>query len=701
MTIDRIAKALNAGGGVHQDLVTLINAIPIYIVIKDGEGRWIAANQLALEMHGLINVSYVGKQVSELGDPTSPFSDCARHFETDDAVWDSGKPKHTESVCTMADGRFKAYDVLKVPVFHPNGDRNCLVVLCRDITDRKKEEHSLRESEAKYKLATENMSDLISLVDTQGLINYASPSFLRVVGFSPQATHFFDHIHPEDKAAAQLFFYDLIRTKTPQSFEFRYKHTKGHWIYLEAKGSPLAGTNCETESVVMVSRDITERKQAEKLIHHMAYYDELTGLGNRKLLLDKLEHSITRAKRSDQAIAVMSLNLDRFKHVNDTFGHASGDYILQNVADQLIKVIGEEGFVARLGNDEFAVYFPFSKKIEVSEKANKLIRAFSLPMKLQDMELLLTMSIGISCYPINGHDAEELLRNAYSAMCLAKDNRSGFEFFADQINEIFSRRYILEKSLYSALELKQFFLNYQPQIEVRTGRIIGVEALIRWEHPELGIVSPDEFIPMAEETGLIIPIGEYVLRTACEQHNKWLVAGLPPIRVAVNLSALQFRQPDLVQMVAEVLANTKMSPEFLEIEITESVAMTQVEEVIEKLNSLENLGVETSIDDFGTGYSSLACLQKFPIKALKIERSLIQQITKDSGSKSIVRAMINLAHNLDMKVTAEGIETLEHFRFLKRHKCDRVQGFFFSKPLSADRIEKIYESLQENILAVV
>lgn len=574
--VELINEALNES---EQQLQILINAIPDFVNFKDGEGKWIAANQFALQLCQLENVDYVGKKNSELAEMTEFYREALLFCEkSEEEAWNAGTTIRVEEVWPMPNETSKVFDVIKVPMFQPTGERKGLVVIGRDITDR---------------------------------------------------------------------------------------------------------------------------KEAEDRIQHMLYYDELTGLGNQKLFQDCLTQSINQAKRTEQTLAVMSLNLDRFKFVNDSFGYATGDLFLQNVAKLLTKTISREGFVSRIGDDEFAIILPNTTHKEASAKAQQLLNAFERPFIFHEKEVFITLSIGVSCYPLDGSDADTLLHNTYSAMLQAKENRSGYQFFANHMNEIFSRRVQLEKSLYKALVHKDFHLHYQPQIDLKIGRITGVEALIRWQHPELGSVSPAEFIPIAEEMGLIIPIGEYVLRTACEQHKKWLEAGLPPIRVAVNFSALQFQQRDLVSMVTGVLKDTKLDPQYLELEITESVAMYNVEDVVEKLHSLKKLGIETSIDDFGTGYSSLGYLQTFPIGALKIERSFVQQMTENKGSKSIVRAIINLAHNLNIKVTAEGIETIEHLKFLKRYKCDKGQGYFISRPLSAEKFKEMYVSIKEVAVSVL
>jgi diguanylate cyclase (GGDEF)-like protein/PAS domain S-box-containing protein len=429
-----------------------------------------------------------------------------------------------------------------------------------------------------------------------------------------------------------------------------------------------------------------EKYRDQETLATMAYYDVLTGLPNRVLLLDRLRQAVIEAGRHERLVALLFLDLDRFKNINDTLGHEMGDLMLQNVAKRLQECVRPGDTVARPGGDEFIILLADVAHVDdVSRVAQKITDVFSLPFEIGGRELFMTCSIGISLYPFDDCDIETLYRNADAAMYHAKDEgRNNFQFYSAEMNSQSLKRLTLETALRRALERDEFRLYYQPQIDVKTGRIIGAEALIRWQHPELGLVPPLEFIPLAEETGLIVPIGEWVLRTACTQARAWQDAGLVLSRVAVNLSARQFRQPLLLDMITAALRQTGLAPERLEIELTESLVMQNVNRTIEVLQGLKRMGVSVAVDDFGTGYSSLSYLQRLPIDAIKIDRSFIEHIPGNPDDAAIATAIIALAKSLELTVVAEGVETQEQLNFLRHHDCDTAQGYYFARPLPAE-----------------
>lgn len=436
---------------------------------------------------------------------------------------------------------------------------------------------------------------------------------------------------------------------------------------------------------------MTERKQAH--LYHLAHYDALTGLPNRLLFEDRLTQALVQERRAGQLVALLFLDLDRFKVINDTFGHAVGDLLLKAVAERLSQTVRESDTVARMGGDEFTLIFSgLREPQDAGQIAQLILEAMAKPFVLEGHEVHVSASIGITLYPLDNHSIdgkmsaiETLLKNADTAMYKAKDQgKNNYQFFKAEMNVATLERLLLENDLRKALENGEFILHYQPRIHCADGSVSGMEALIRWRHPTLGLVSPAAFIPLAEETGLIVPIGEWVLRTACAQTKAWLDAGMRPLRVAVNLSARQFKHAGLIVMIENVLRKTGLNPSCLEVELTEGLAMEDVKQTVITLNTLNAIGVSIAIDDFGTGYSSLAYLKRFPVDFLKIDQSFVRDIGASADSAAIVKTIIAMAHNLQLEVVGEGVETAEQLEFLRQHVCEEVQGYLFSRPLPAD-----------------
>ncbi|HEX6265278.1 MAG TPA: EAL domain-containing protein [Burkholderiales bacterium] len=427
-----------------------------------------------------------------------------------------------------------------------------------------------------------------------------------------------------------------------------------------------------------------ERKRYQVQLEHQANYDALTGLPNRNLLHDRL-HQAVFMQREARAVAVVFIDLDHFKFVNDSLGHSMGDKLLKGMAERLCTVLREGDTVARLGGDEFVLILNHQANEEAIFRAMQRITAkIAEPIEIEGREMTLTCSAGISLYPQDGIDVDTLLKNADTAMYRAKEHgRSNFQFYTAEMNERVTERLAMESALRRAIERGEFLLHYQQRVDLETGAIVGAEALVRWLHPEWGLVRPARFIPLAEETGLIVPIGEMVLREACRQARAWLDEGLRPGVVSVNLSARQFRQEGLVRTVSRVLEETRLDPQHLELELTESMVMHNVESAVTTLQGLKSLGVALSVDDFGTGYSSLAYLRNLPIDKLKIDRSFVRDIGTGEEAQDgvLAQAIISLGHNLHLHVVAEGVETDAQVRFLKRHRCDEVQGFFYGEPV--------------------
>jgi len=432
-------------------------------------------------------------------------------------------------------------------------------------------------------------------------------------------------------------------------------------------------------------------KRANDELQRLALQDPLTKLPNRLLLEDRIGQAIAQAERANSKTAVLFVDLDRFKLINDSLGHCVGDELLRAVAQRLHHLVRSEDTVSRLGGDEFVILQRFATDIlDAQDLAHRTLLALREPFRVHDHELLLTPSIGISVFPVHGDTPQTLITRADAAMYSAKQaGRNTYRVFESEMSTFFPERLLLENDLRRAIVRGEFELHYQPKVDVRNGSIVGMEALLRWRHATRGLVGPAEFIPIAEDSGAIVEIGEWVIQEACRQNAKWQRAGAPPLRVAVNVSGVQFRQPDLLDTIAQALASSGLDPEYLEIEITESVIMQDPSHMIVVLERLSTMGVHVSIDDFGTGYSSLSYLKRFPLDKLKIDRSFIRDVSSDTEDAAITRAIIGLAHNLRLKVIAEGVETSEQLEFLRALGCDEYQGYFKSKPLPATEFQRL------------
>ena len=543
----------------------------------------------------------------------------------------------------------------------------------------------------------ENSLDAVLVVDENGMITSYNRQFLDLWQLQPDLVNKRDDTLVIRANADQAEDTEAYVARAEYLYEHRDEKSREEILLKDGRvidrySAPMIGSDGKYYGRVWYFRDITEQKHAEERISFLANFDALTGLPNRAQLDRQFRYALNLAKRNNGRLAVMFVDIDRFKDINDTLGHSIGDALLVKIARRIQAALRETDTVSRMGGDEFILMLSGGEAHGVAQVAQKLLQAITEPYRIEQYDLVVTASIGIAMYPDDGDDLESLSRNADTAMYRAKqEGRNRYRFFTAEMQASAARNMQLVNALRSALERDQFQVYYQPQVSISDGRIIGAEALLRWRHPELGNVSPAEFIPVAEDSGLILPIGEWVMRTAVKQLKRWMDSGHPPMVIAVNLSAVQFRHPSLPDMVTGILNDAQLDPEYLELELTEGVAMHDPLAAISTMQNLHELGIRMSIDDFGTGYSSLNYLKKFQVYKLKIDQSFVRDISTDQEDKAIVAAIISMSKNLGLQTIAEGVESAEQLAYLREQGCDEAQGYYFSKPLAADQMEQILE----------
>ncbi|MGA9110363.1 MAG: PAS domain S-box protein [Smithella sp.] len=579
--------------------------------------------------------------------------------------------------------------------------------IARDITERKHMEEALRQSEEKYRSILENIQEGYFEVDLAGNFTFVNDSMSRITGYSKEelaGTNYRQFSDEENSKIVFQTFNRVFKTGEPSGgFDWLMIRKDGSKRYIEASASLQKDSSDKPIGFKGVIRDITERKRMEQELSHMATHDALTGLPNRLMFSQLLNHAILSSQRNKKQLAVLFVDLDRFKIINDSLGHEAGDQLLQEIARRFRQSLRSVDVVARLGGDEFIIFIEdFNELNQVAILAQKILTAAIKPIVLMGEECRVTASIGISIYPENGEDEQTLIKNADVAMYFAKEEgKNNYQFYSKNIHSTANERLSIETNLRLALERKEFSLKYQARLDFETGAITGVEALLRWDNPYLGSVTPTQFIPVAEETGLIVPIGRWVMKTACAQNVAWQNQGLPPVCMSVNLSLRQLMDDNLLEDIRVILKESGMSPNLLELEITESMVMNNPTRLIAVLTKIKELGLRLAIDDFGTGYSSLAQIKHFPIDTLKVDRSFIRNLTQDSEDKAITEAIITMGKTLSLTVVAEGVETKEQEDFLREHICDEMQGFYFSKPIEpdhfADLLRKHKPSFHNNL----
>jgi diguanylate cyclase (GGDEF)-like protein/PAS domain S-box-containing protein len=661
------------------------------IVITDFHGTIMWVNHAFTTMTGYSKEEAVGKNPRLLKSEKQPQSYYADLWST----ISSGKVWHGELVNRRKDGTTYTEEMTITPIAQNVGQANWshFIAIKQDITERKRAEEELYQEHQLLQTILNAVPQRVFWKDRNCTFVGCNRAFATDAGLNNPA----EIIGKSDfelawSGTADRYRADDKRTmeqgSTKLNFEEPQSRPDGSLLWLRTSKLPLWDREGKVIGVIGTYEDITERKVAEDRVKFLALYDALTELPNRALLHDRLSKALASARRQKDKVALLFLDLDRFKDTNDSLGHSVGDLLLQNVAERLKRCAREQDTVARLGGDEFLIVLTNVKEIaDASVAAERFMHALTAEFVVQGHSLSIGCSVGISMFPEHGTDSEILIKNADAAMYSAKQSgRNSFRFFTEDMNAQAVGRLTLENGLRLALDKKELFLVYQPQVDIVSGKIIGLEALLRWQHPTLGLVLPDQFIRIAENCGLIVPIGEWVLRTACSQVRKWQDEGIPAVSIAINVSAIQFRQEDFCELIRRVLHETGLAPQYLELELTEGLLQANADVTSSVLQELKAMGLTLAIDDFGTGYSNFNYLRQLRVSKLKIDRSFIRDVAVNPDDAAITTAIISMAKSLNLKVIAEGVETEAQVSFLRTHQCDEIQGYYFSKPLAVDKV---------------
>jgi diguanylate cyclase (GGDEF)-like protein/PAS domain S-box-containing protein len=674
--------------------IAMDNSADIIVLIDRATMRFVDVNNTACKLLG-----YSRKELLEMGpQDVLPVSRDELERSYDELI---ANPSVTGSLKTdyrRKDGTLLPFESTRRVL--RSGDEWSIVAISRDIGERIGAEEALRKSNERFNLAVRATNDVIWDWDIATDELWWNDNLTKAFGYRRDdldrtRKSWYDLIHPEDRDRVVNDLHRLLELGGESwSDKYRLRRADGSYAFIFDRGHVIRDASDKAVRMIGAKADVTARKEAEERLSYMAQFDTLTGLPNRHLFRDRLAQTLAQAQRNNQLVGVMYLDLDRFKVINDTFGHAAGDALLVQVAEGVNQALRSGDSAGRISGDEFAVVLSnLAKADDAALVAKKVLMALARPFDLEGIQTYTSASIGIAIYPDDGGDADGLLKNAGTAMHRVKEKgRNNYQFYLPEMNERAVRRLQLESGLRGALERKEFLLHYQPKVELASGVISGFEALLRWQHPERGLVSPAQFIPILEDTGLMVPVGEWVMLTVCEQIKAWQSQGIKPRPVAINLSGRQFQQKNLEATVARLIQETGIDPALLELELTESILMSDAEEAVRTLKNLTASGVRLTVDDFGTGYSSLAYLKRFPLDALKIDHAFIRDATSDPDDAAIAIAIINLAHSLKIKVVAEGVETAAQLNFLRAHGCDEMQGFYFARPLSvADCTQTLIE----------
>ncbi|WP_394234902.1 PAS domain S-box protein [Niallia oryzisoli] len=671
----------------QQHYYSLYQHNPDLVLTADLDGKILSVNKV-VEAYGYTKEEVLQKSFVTYLDPEE-CEKTIKHFE----IAKGGEPTTYDSAFTGKNGDRFTINVKNIPIIVNNQIVGVYGII-KDITELKRAQMRLTETEDKYRSLTEN-SVVGTYITQDGKFVYVNQRFSGIFGYSQEeliGSNVMDYVYPEDHSV--IIENAMKRVQDPSAtthYQYRIINKEKNILHIENFGAAMMfqGKLAAIGTIV----DITARKKAEEMIEYLAYHDSLTGLDNRHHFSNRLKTAIS--DKNTQQLAVYFIDLDRFKYINDSMGHGIGDRLLKAVSERLNQSFSEHIHLARNGGDEFIAFLSNRDRNEVTDIASQILDCFATPFYIEQYELYITASIGISLYPENGKDIDTLIKHADIALYEAKQKgKNTFQYYRSSQLELIYQKIELEPDLRKAMEQGEYQLYYQPKLNLTTGKINGVEALIRWQHPGKGFITPAEFIPLAEETGVILSIGEWAIRTACRQNKDWQEAGLPPMVVSVNLSVRQLYQPNFIKVVKQTLDDTGLDPKYLDLEITESMLM-DTNRGLEILKQLKELGVQISLDDFGTGYSSLYYLKEFPIDTLKIDQSFIRHCHTDKNDSAIVKTIIAMAHQLDIEVIAEGVELKEQLVFLQRNLCNGAQGYLFCKPLPPNELVQGFNEIEQ------
>jgi diguanylate cyclase (GGDEF)-like protein/PAS domain S-box-containing protein len=683
--VRRVNKSLSARREVDHQLHTVLKAVPCLVWMSDIRNTCFFFNQTWLDFRGRTLEEELNEGWADGIHPDDLNQLVSQHR----SAFDAHIAFAIEYRLRRADGAYRWILDQSQPRYSLSGDFLGYIGTCLDITEHRIAESALRASEARYRQIVETAQEGILVIDNRGRTMFANPRLEQMLGLDKGEAFrrsIYEFMDPSVRDEVRLWMKERVRGQAGHH-EYRLRRADGSDWWALVSASQFTALVDGSVGILAMVTDITDRKNNERQIEYLATHDFLTGLPNRNLLNDRISQAISLARRADLALAIIFIDLDHFKYVNDSYGHPMGDALLKVVARKLEGTIRNGDTVARLGGDEFVVLLTnlHNPYTDASGAADHLLASLALPLSAEGIDFTVTASFGIALYPTDGKTPDELLMHADTAMYRAKETgRGSLQFYNVEMSRRAMERTSLAAALRHAVDLHQFELHYQPQIRVSTGDLVGMEALIRWRHPERGLISPANFIPVAEETGLIVPIGDWVIRTACAQNKAWQRAGLPCVPISVNLCVLQLRQTDLEAKIAAALDETGLEPRYLDIEITETMLIDKNGVMLSMLENLTRRGVSLSIDDFGTGYSNLGYLSMFPVSTLKIDQSFVHGIPANQEASSIVSAIIGLGKSLGLRVIAEGVETQEQADFVAGLECEVAQGFLYSKPLPVD-----------------
>ncbi|MFC0418621.1 EAL domain-containing protein [Cytobacillus solani] len=661
-------------------------------VEKGPSFRYLFVNEPGIR-HATLSSGFIGKTLNEVLS-----EEVASSLQSEyEKILDRKETMIFSDEVKMPDGSTMIGESFLTPILDEKDEVLYVVSVTRDITTALLEKKRLIKSEQKYRSIVDHNLDGIISVDLKGAILEVNPAGNQLTGYTEKQLtkrSIFNLIRDQDIPDFQNLF-DITKNGYPsESLDIHFVHRKGHYLSIHLKTVPIV-INSEIEGIYVIIKDISEQAENAETIRYMAFHDQLTGLLNRRALLADLDKYILDAKKVGNEFALLSIDLDRFKYLNDTLGHIFGDEILKKVAERLCEFRHKNYSVYRQGGDEFIILLPHADRGKARRFAQSILARFTSSFYLHSKEYYITPSIGVSMYPNDGNNAEALIKNADEALFRVKEKgKAHFQFYRSEMNSIINNVVELETFLRKAIDKNELTLYYQPQIDLKTMKITSYEALLRWNNHELGFISPADFIPLAEDTGLIIPIGAWVIETACKQIKDWSDKGEKDFKVAINISPKQFQQHSLLTIIQKAIEKHRIHPKCLEIEITEG-AMQDTRDTSPILSGLKDLGVSISVDDFGTGYSSLSYLKKFPIDVLKIDKSFVKDVHVNEKDAAITTTIIHLGRSLGMEVIAEGVENDEQAQFLLNANCHKAQGFLYSKPLPADEIEKNFMNINE------